>query len=66
MNERVDEEPISEEEEAWGRAYWEVLAVGDPMPDCSHLDPARVARIREALDDRWRASVRRIYRRRRG
>jgi hypothetical protein len=64
VSEQVDEEPISEEEEAWGRAYWEVLAVGAPMPDASHLDPARVARIREALDENWRARVRRITRRR--
>jgi hypothetical protein len=60
VSEHVDEEPISEEEEAWGRAYWEVLAVGDPMPDASHLDPVRVARIKGVLDDRWRGLVRRI------
>jgi len=40
----VDEEPISEEEEAWGRAYWEVL----------------VARIKSVLDERWWGLVRRI------
>ena len=60
MSEYVDEEPISEEEEAWGRAYWEHLAVGDPFPDAGHLDPARAAAIKRALDDRWRGLVRRI------
>lgn len=64
MSEHLDEEPISEEEEAYGRAYWEVLAYGDPEPDASGLDPARVARIRQALEERWRANVRRITRRR--
>ena len=58
------EPPISVEEEAWGRAYWLTLAYGEPEPDSSHLDPARVARIREALDGHWRAKVRLITRRR--
>jgi len=60
VSEQVDEEPISEEEEAWGRAYWDTLAVGAEEPDASHLDPARVARIRQALEAEWRARVRRI------
>lgn len=64
MSEHVDEEPISEEEEAYGRAFWDHLAVGDLKPDASHLDPDRVARIEEVLMGRWRANVRRITRRR--
>lgn len=60
MSEHVDEEPISEEEEAYGRAFWDHLAVGDPEPDARNLDPARVARIREVLEAEWRAKVRRI------
>jgi hypothetical protein len=64
VSERVDEEPISEEEEAWGRAYWGMLAYGEPEPDSSRLDPLRVARIREVLEAQWRARVRRITRRR--
>lgn len=58
--EAPDPLPISEEEEAWGRAYWEHLAVGDPYPRQAGLDPLRVARIKEALDAEWRARVRRI------
>jgi hypothetical protein len=60
VSEYVDEEPISEEEEAWARAYWQTLAYGELEPDDSHLRPERVARIREVLEGRWRASVRRI------
>lgn len=59
-----EEEPITEEEEAYGRAYWEVLAYGEPSPDASGLDPRRAARIREELERLWRARVRRITRRR--
>jgi hypothetical protein len=58
-----DPVPISEEEEAYGRAYWEVLAYGEAEPDGSGLDPARLAVIRGALDREWRARVRRITRR---
>ena len=63
MGEHVDEEPISEEEEAYGRAYWGVLAYGEPEPDPAGLDPERLAVIRAALDREWRARVRRITRR---
>lgn len=52
-------------EEAYGRAYAETLAVGAEEPDASGLDPERVRRIREALEEGWRAKVRPIYRRRR-
>lgn len=65
MSEHPDEEPISEEEEAWGRGYWAMLAYGEPEPDAAHLRPDRVARIKQALDERWRSNVRRITRRRR-
>jgi hypothetical protein len=58
------EEPISEEEEAWARAYWETLACGEPEPDASHLQGWRVERIRSALEAEWRRRVRRITRRR--
>jgi hypothetical protein len=64
MSEHVDEEPISEEEEAYGRAYWELLAVGEAEPDASGLDPVRAARIREVMEAQWRARVHRITRRR--
>jgi hypothetical protein len=64
VSERVDEEPISEEEEAWGRAYWGTLAYGEPEPDSAGLDPLRLARIRSVLEAQWRARVRRITRRR--
>lgn len=60
-----DAEPLSEAEEAYGRAYAETLAVGAPEPESAGLDPARVLQIRRALDQAWRAKVRRIYRRRR-
>ena len=63
MSGHPDEEPISEEEEAYGRAFWDHLAVGELEPDASHLDPARAARIREVLTAQWRARVRRITRR---
>ncbi len=61
----MDEQPapISEEEEAYGRAYAETLAVGEPEPDAAGLDPERVAAIRAALEREWRAKVRRMMRR---
>lgn len=58
--EAPDPEPISEQEEAYGRAYWEHLALAEPEPDASGLDPERAARIREHLLGEWRAKVRRI------
>lgn len=64
MSEQVDEEPISEQEEVYARAFWDFLAVGDPQPATAGLDPARAAQIRQVLQERWRAQVRRIYRRR--
>ena len=56
-------EPITEAEEAWARAYADTLAVGAPEPDCSGLDPERLAVIRRALERAWWAKVRRITRR---
>ena len=56
----ADEEPITEEEEAWGRDYWQTLAFGDPEPDHSHLRFDRVERIREALEQEWASRARRI------
>lgn len=58
-----DEQPLSEEEEAWGRAYWRTLSEGEPEPSGAGLDPARLARIREWLEADWRRKVRRVTRR---
>lgn len=59
---REDEPPMTEEEEAYGRAYWEHLSTGDLEPDDSHLDAWRAAVIRGELRGRWGQLVKRITR----
>ena len=58
----MDEQPapMSEEEEAYGRAYADCLAYGEPEPSSVGLDPERCLAIRLHLEREWRARVRRI------
>lgn len=58
----VHEGPLTPEEEAYGYAYADTLAVGAPEPSTEDLDPERCAEIRRVLEEAWRAKVRRIYR----